>query len=462
MSHSPVLLCSPIRPMVIGACIVCALLALSSGARGEPEPAPAHVSAPASFALSPLTLEACLEQVRVANPAVGATWHGWLSAVGAAGGAGSLPDPVFTYGYFIHSVETRVGPQERRLAVKQTLPWFGKLRLRSEAARAGADAAYQRYRRAVADAVYEATEAYVEYANLRVTIEILERRTSLLSDLEEAVRARYAAGDAPYADLMRAQIERASASDRLAAARGRRAPASARLAAALGMTPAEPLPWPDSIPRPTGVGAGDAVAGLARSNPELLMIESEIRKAESSRSLARRGYFPDLDLGADYIVTGDAVMRVDESGKDPLSVSASMSVPLWFGKHAAEVREQSERLVAVKEMKRQKENELSARLQMVLFDMDDSRRRIDLYESEMVPDSERSLESARAAYGNGAVGFETVVAAEQMLLEMELSLELALVDAATAAASLDRLMAVGTPVEAPEVVGDTPTGGNGR
>lgn len=413
--------------VLIGFCAACA-----TPARADLD---SLLESPSTF-----SLDACIEHVLEMTPGVSAARHEWLSAREAVRRVGSLPDPMLTYGYFIDEVETRVGPQQQKLAFRQTLPWFGKLRLKSEAARAGADAAYQRYRRAAADAVFEVTDAYVEYANLRLTIGILERRALLLADLENVVRARYASGDVPYGDLMRAGIERARISDRLAAAVARRRPFSARLAAALGATSAELLPWPDGIPSVDVSIPDDALAELERSSPELLMLDSRIRNAERLRSLARRGYFPDLTLGVDYIVTGEAAMPVEDSGKDPLAVSASVSLPLWFGKHAADVAEQTERVASARDMRYHKENEIAARLEMVLFEMDDAARRVVLYEQEIVPSAEQSLASARAAYGSGAVGFETVVAAEQALLEFELSLARARADAAVAGSRLETVL----------------------
>jgi outer membrane protein TolC len=210
---------------------------------------------------------------------------------------------------------------------------------------------------------------------------------------------------------------------------------------------AEPLPWPDGIPISGVPELGDSSVELARLSPELLALDSRIEKAERLRSLARRGYFPDLTLGVDYIVTGEAVMPVDESGKDPLAVSASVSIPLWFGKHAAGVSEQTEQVISARDMRRHRENEIAARLEMVLFEIGDAARRVSLYEGEIVPSAEQSLASARSAYGSGAVGFETVVAAEQALLEFELALARAHVDAVVAASRFEQLLGGRLPPE---------------
>ena len=63
------------------------------------------------------------------NPGLEAAFHRWKAALERVPQAKSLPDPRFTYRYFIEEVETRVGAQRQRFAIAQTFPWFGKLKL---------------------------------------------------------------------------------------------------------------------------------------------------------------------------------------------------------------------------------------------------------------------------------------------------------------------------------------------
>ncbi len=74
----------------------------------------------------------------------------------------TLPDPEFNYGYFIQEVETRVGPQEQRVGLSQMFPWFGKSRLRGEAALEGANAMQQQYEAAKLRLFDEVKQAYYE------------------------------------------------------------------------------------------------------------------------------------------------------------------------------------------------------------------------------------------------------------------------------------------------------------
>ena len=68
------------------------------------------------------------------NPQLESAFNRWKAALEMVTPARTLPDPRFSYGYYIQEVETRVGPQEDSLGISQTFPWFGKLKLQGQAA----------------------------------------------------------------------------------------------------------------------------------------------------------------------------------------------------------------------------------------------------------------------------------------------------------------------------------------
>jgi len=67
------------------------------------------------------------------NPGLKAAFHRWQADVERTHFAGRLPDPRFSYTYYMEEVETRVGPRRQSFALSQMLPWFGKLSLREKA-----------------------------------------------------------------------------------------------------------------------------------------------------------------------------------------------------------------------------------------------------------------------------------------------------------------------------------------
>ena len=56
------------------------------------------------------------------NAGLKAAFEQWKAAVEQVPQAESLPDPKFTYGYFINEVETRVGPQRQKFGIMQVFP----------------------------------------------------------------------------------------------------------------------------------------------------------------------------------------------------------------------------------------------------------------------------------------------------------------------------------------------------
>jgi cobalt-zinc-cadmium efflux system outer membrane protein len=389
----------------------------------------------------PVSLEDCLRYAESRSAALRAAEARWEAARAGILAAVSLPDPVVSYGYFLEEVETRVGPQRERFGVRQTLPLFGKIGLARGAAEAAASAAHERYRAARLALAVEVTTAYAEYAYLARATEIIGARLELARGLGAAARARYSAGEAPYADVARAEIELARMENELETLSKRRVPASARLAAAMNLDTDGVLPWPAEAPTiEVSVPADDARRLLEERNPELRAFDFEADRAEEAARLAGRRFFPDLTVGFDYIVTDEAAMPVEDSGKDPFVAVASISVPLWFGKHVGAARSAREGSAAALAASRQLRRDLAARLETLLFEVDDARRKTALYEDRLIPLAEQSYASVEAAYRAGASDFDSVVGAHQTALEFELTLARARADAAVKAAELEKLL----------------------
>jgi len=390
---------------------------------------------------SPLSLADCLRYAESRSAALRSAEAKWRAAESSVAAVGSLPDPRVTYGYFLDEVETRVGPQTQKIGVQQTLPWFGKIGLQEDAAGAAAAAEHERYLAARLALLVEVTDAYLEYAYLARATEIVGARLELLRGLEAVARAMYSAGDAPFGDVARAQIELARMENEHEGVSARRRPLSARLAAAINVDVAEVLPWPEGIPDPSPPPSKDEARSLvARDNPELRALDLDVSRAASAVGLARLRFFPDLTIGLDYVVTDEAAMPVNDSGKDPLVATASISVPLWFGKHAGALGAARSAGVAVREARRQRERDLLARLDVLLYELDDAERKVALYEDRLLPLARQSYASTEAQYRGGAADFDSLIGAHEMALEFELALARARADAALKAAELDKLL----------------------
>jgi cobalt-zinc-cadmium efflux system outer membrane protein len=375
------------------------------------------------------------------NPGLRAAFDEWKSALERVPQAGSLPDPRFTYTYYVRAVETRVGPQERSFALMQTLPWIGKLRARSTMASREAEAAYERYEAARLRLRYQVTEAYYDYYYLARAIAITENDAALLTDFEEVARTKYKVGTVPYSALMKAEVERGKLDDDLATLRDMRWPAAAKLNDALGRPPDTLVPWPERVV--TGdIDLDDAglEAELGRNNPELRALEITSSREEAAVGLARQGYIPDITLGASVIETGSALNPgTRDSGKDPVMASISINLPIWIGKYRAAEREARARLRASLDRRQDRENRLLSDLKLTVFNFHAAQRKVDLYGESLIPKAQQALTASRRAFAADQADFFDLIEAERTLLEFQLAYERAFADRAQRIAEIEML-----------------------
>jgi outer membrane protein, heavy metal efflux system len=378
------------------------------------------------------------------NPGLEAALHRWRAALEKIPQAGALPDPQFSYSYWVNEVETRVGPQRQKFKLNQTLPGFGKLDLKENAAVRAAESERYRYEAAARRLFLEVKVAYYELAYLFRAIEVSEESLSLLSKLENVVRTRYRASKATHSDLIRAQLERSMLADRLASLRDLRHPLEARLNAALGRSSEALLPRPMILTTSSlELGEQELLDNLLRTNPDLQSLGREMERQRFLVELAGKQSQPDFNIGFEFMETGPTLMPdVQDSGKDPFAVMVSLNLPLWRGKYRAAESESVLRSLVIDRTIHDRANTLSVHLKEALYDYRDGERKALLYRDNLIPQGRQAFEVTEQAYIAGKLEFTNLVDAQRVLLEFQLSHERALADCAKSLAKIEMLAGV--------------------
>lgn len=387
------------------------------------------------------TLSDYLTYAALNNPELEASFNKWKASLEKISQVDALPDPKFTYAYFIEQVETRVGPQVQKFGLSQMFPWFGKLSLRSDIAAEAANADFQRYQAVKFSVFYRVKKSYYEYSYLQRAISVTEDNIELLKHLESVAQSKYKTGGSQIG-VIKAQVELGKLDDRIRTLQELRGPISARLNAALNRPQESALPWPQNAPLSGAKVVDDEMFDqLSNANPQLLALDNLIKKEEQAIVLARREYYPDFMIGVDYIDTDEALMEGTlDSGKDPVVAMIAIDIPLWRGKYKAGVKEAKFRKEAVTQMRSNQGNQLEADLKMALYRFRDAERKIDLYGDTLVPQANQSLSVTEEAYRAGAADFLNLIDAERLLLEFQLSHERSLVDREIALAEIEKLI----------------------
>jgi len=248
-----------------------------------------------------LTLEAALEMAARQNPDVLRARAFVEAASGRKLQAESFADPRLIYEpEEASSLDPgRFGSQ--KIGVSQSLELFGKRGLRGRIAAADVEVAGQELRRAIMVGGARVRRAYWEAAAMRAQIGHLETTRGLLEAFLEATLARFEGGAASYADVARAKVEIAKVENELSESGARFENAKSALNVLLGRQGDSPVDLKTPMRLTPDTRSLEEIREAAlRDRPSLLIAESEMKKSEDARRLARRSYLPDLELTGSY------------------------------------------------------------------------------------------------------------------------------------------------------------------
>ena len=408
----------------------------------------AEQAQPRAVEAAPGSVSAYRARALADSPEVAAAHARWEAAIHRIAAARQLPQPTVGLGLFLRSVETRVGPQQARIGLAQAFPWPTSLSASSTAASAEARAAEAAFDAVVLDVFGRVDQAYWQLWEIRTTRATHRAHLDVLDDLSATLRARLEVGGASFADLQQLDLSRARLADRIESMGAAEAEAEAALRAAVGQIGGV-APTPEEPPTPSIPGSDEqALVELAMAHPSVTQRAATTDVADARLRVARAARMPTLSVGAEAILTGEAVTPMEDSGKDALVATASVSVPLWQRGRAETVRAEHAGVDVREAELRAARVQRAADVQRAYARVVDSSRRIGLVRDTLLPQAEATYDSLLAAYATGRGTVAQVLMAQRDLLDLRVDLEQARAGHARAWARLNE--AVGTPVPAEE------------
>ncbi|MBL7106770.1 MAG: TolC family protein [Phycisphaerae bacterium] len=388
------------------------------------------------------TLPDYLRFASLNNAELKAKFEGWKAALEQVPQAKALDDPKFTYSYFIEEVETRVGPQRNKFGIMQVFPWFGKIEARTGVAAAKAKAARQRYEANKLKLFWQVKDAFYEFTYLATAIDIAKENLELLQHFEEVALTKYRASAATHPDIIRAQIELAKLEDVLKSLEQLKEPTVAKLNSVLNRPSATKLAWPKKeSAREVQLNRQYVIELLIKNNPQLSELNWEVEAAKAEVELAKKKFYPDIGVGVDWIQTdGAAASGVRDSGKDPVVLMFSMNIPLWRDSYKAAERQAKANVRKNQQQKIDTENKTIAQAIKVLYNVEDSQRKIHLYGDILVSKAQELVHASESAYRAGTIDFLSLIDAQRMLLRYTLDHERAVTNNQQKLAELEMLI----------------------
>ncbi len=355
------------------------------------------------------------------------------------------PVPTGPGGTLQPAVPELVGPfdtYDARFSATQTLfDWSSVKRMRA----AGAQADGSRAERGVTveGSVLTAAVAYVRAVRAQAVVAARQADSAIAAELVGLAEAQRAAGVSPAIDVTRARAQLATAQGLLLVAQNQLDRGRIDVTRALGLDPATPLAFTDSLA--PSLGAADvpvrrdsAVSAALTNRPDLRAEQARAAAARQTGSAIRAERLPRLEVAADYGVNGRTVPH-SIATRD---VTLQVSVPILDGfRREARLDEQDavvrESQVREADLRRQ----IAAEVDAALLDLGSAQAQ-QAVAREQLRLAESELSQSRERFKAGVAGNIDVITAQAGLIrarDTEIDARFA---AATARISLARAAGV--------------------
>jgi outer membrane protein TolC len=327
----------------------------------------------------------------------------------------SLQDPMFG---------TVVGPATvgsndvnfaYRLEASQKLPFFGKLKLRGQAALAEAGAASNEIGDMRLQLIESARMAFYDYYLVDRAIAVNDENLKLLREFRKTADDRFRANQTPQQDLLQADVEIGRQRKRALALERMRKVTQARINTLMHLPPDSSLPPPpktirmaESLP-----AVRELRARAVAQRPDLQALANRIKADRASLSLANKEYYPDFEV----MTMWDKFMgnRMEEMA--PM-LGVRLNVPLYTERLRGAVSEAQARLDKRIAELTALTDQVNLQVQEAYERVIESEKSVRLYDETILPAARENVKAARTAYVAGSIPFLALIEAQRNLVEL--------------------------------------------
>ncbi len=343
------------------------------------------------------------------NPSLASMQERIRAKENAAARAGALDDPKAWVAISNLPVDSWSFRKEdmtgKELGVSQMFPFPGKRKLKTDVAlreKEETEFDLQEMRNMLRADV---KMAYAELAAVRKQADAVRRSREILKEIIAVSQEMYAVGKVPQSDVHRGQVEFEKMREMLLMFDSRERSLAIRLNTLAALPPGQPVPPLDNLAELPVTRTRDELLALYTINrPARKALLVRIGKGEASVAMARREYYPDIEVSASYMQR-DA-MPDGTSRSDMFSSMVLFTLPVW---RAAKLDPAVREMTAEREMARRDlealDLEASNAIGGALAAIESRLSVAALIRTTSVPHAETAFETTLASYRVGKVDF---------------------------------------------------------
>lgn len=373
-----------------------------------------------------MSLAVAIETALINNPGLMEIGQRAEAAAAVPSQAGSLPDPMLNLLASNLPVDSFDLQQENmtqmRIGVSQTFPFPGKLRLKKEAAEFEATASAHDYEQARLSLIRDIKIEWWRLFYLDRALEIVTRNLDLIRGLVEIAGKKYEVGKGLQSDVILAQLELSKLLEFELRVKSARRASEARLTVLIALPPGNPIRLPQTTEKilPDLAGERELLALAEENSPLVFAQKSRVNAAGKRKDLARRDFYPDFTLSANYGIRSGINPVNSQQRADFATFGLSIKIPLYAGTKQSKALEQRRaeeqgKTLGLAQTRLMIQKEISTRLAFY----DQNRKQVSLFATGIIPQAQMTVDAMRAGYLVDEVDFLNLVSAQITLYNYE-------------------------------------------
>ncbi|PCH68957.1 MAG: hypothetical protein COC06_08470 [Bacteroidales bacterium] len=328
--------------------------------------------------------------------------------------AKALPDPSFSAGVFIRSIETRLGAQKAKLSLSQMFPWFGTLGAKEQQASLQAHAQYLKYLDAKNRTEMKVSLSYLDLLLIDRKIFFTQKRVEVLGLLEKQSLIQFENNQSSMVNVLYVQMLKEELILKLGSFRDKKQTFKSTFNKLLNrdFTATVNLPEDDSFMQQQVLPDFDiSFNNHARINSWETMKEA----GAFGEKAAKLNGLPKFGVGIDYaIIAKRSDMNVADNGKDAIMPMISISIPLFRKKYKSAVKVNQLKQVQFEHLKQEELNRLQMEKQKAFEEYNTGIRDVKVYEN-LLAKARQSFEILTSNYETSSGKYEEVLNMQQKI-----------------------------------------------
>ena len=388
------------------------------------------------------------EQMVLTNPGLAQVREKHNALMEIPSQLGALPDPVININamnFPVDGFHRRQEPMTQlQIGVMQTIPFPGKLALKSEAAEFEAQAFGHSVAELKLQLIQQVRHTWWQIYYLDHALDTVQNNQQLFRESIEIALKKYETGVGLQQDVLLAQMELSRLFDQQIQLEAMRQDQAIALNVLIDQPQHQQitLAYPDPLPLPE-LKAKQDYFDLAQSRPRLMQAKASIDAARTRQTSAERDYLPDFNVGVNYgDRRGD---NVDGSSRDDfLSIMVGIKIPLYANSRQNKALRQRQREVqSVTYALSDTQGQIYAAITQAMNSYQRAHSQFELFKTTLLPQARQTVHSMIAGYQVNEVDFLNLIRAQITLLNYELQYWRAFTEAKQSLAALESAVGEG-------------------